>query len=228
MFRALLLILALLAPAEARAQPAHAHQHGSTMGVHGMVIFGGRDGLFAAHLPLFRAPHDRQIVLRLAVDDPAVDRTVRAELATGALWTLEPERFELARLYRHAPDPLRAFRASLYRGHFERGGKVVHKAVPVRVEAVLIDRALDPAMRPASVATYDLIGRGDAAFLVKRLDARPDFDHVVAVTANRGAPRELRIPHAAIAAPDDAVLHGAARGKLRVRRTVYFETEDLK
>ncbi len=78
MFRALLLALALLAPAAAHAQAAPSHQHGSTMGVHGMVVFGGRDGLYASHLPLFRAPHDRQIVLGLVLDDRAVDRAMRA------------------------------------------------------------------------------------------------------------------------------------------------------
>ena len=101
------LLLSLLLPLHAgAADPSH--------GVHGMVLFGDRDGLYAAHLPLFRAPHDSQIVLKLRFADAGQERAMRARLdGKTALWTIEPEHFALRRLAPDAAAPLRAFKASI-------------------------------------------------------------------------------------------------------------------
>lgn len=77
------------------AGPADAHDH--SFGTHGMVLFGGREALYASHLPLFRAPHDHQVVLQVRLADPALDRTLRERLdGKTALWTIEPERLALS------------------------------------------------------------------------------------------------------------------------------------
>jgi hypothetical protein len=56
----LLLSLAFLAAASARADaPA----------VHGMVLFGGKQAAYVSHLPMFHAPHDRQLILKVALAD---------------------------------------------------------------------------------------------------------------------------------------------------------------
>ncbi|WP_373990514.1 hypothetical protein [Duganella sp. BuS-21] len=44
-----------------------------THGEHGMVLFGGKKGLYASHLPMFHAPHDYQVILQLHVADAATD-----------------------------------------------------------------------------------------------------------------------------------------------------------
>jgi len=207
------------------AAPATAHH--STMGVHGMALFGGADGLFASHLPLFRPPHDRQILLEIQAEDAALDRQLRAGLAADAkLWTIEPERFELARLLPDAAAPLRRFRANVVQGHFERGGRTVHKDVPFRIVRVLANRPIAPgSVKP--IAIYHPVGRGRTWFLVKKIDGRPDFDHIVAL-APGSQPRTIYVQRQGERQPATAILDRALAGKARVRTTVYFETDDLR
>jgi hypothetical protein len=195
------------------------HAAHATMGVHGMVLFGGREGLFASHLPLFRAPHDRQILIAIKIDDRRLRAAIgEAVAAHPKLWTIEPERFELARLLPGARDPLKTFRATVVDGHFERKGRVAFKDVPFRVERVIVNRPLLATAPPATV-TYDRIGR----HLVKRLEGRPDMDHVVAL-APGPAPRSVTIARAdAVAALERALARHAP-----ILTTIYFETGDLR
>jgi hypothetical protein len=63
-----------------------------TYGEHGMALFGGKEGLYASHLPMFHAPHDYQVVLQVHVADPATDAALRKRLdGKTALWTIAPK-----------------------------------------------------------------------------------------------------------------------------------------
>ncbi len=198
------------------ANPALAHDH--SYGSHGMALFGDNEGLYASHLPLFRAPHDHQVVLKLRLADPGLERALRGQLdGKTALWTIEPEHFELSRLDPQAAAPLRAFSADIFSGHFERDGKLVHAKARFVVEQVLVYRRLDPALHSRSMARYLPVG----AFLVKEIDSRPDYDHIVALTAP--APGVVTIAKAGLDNPEAALKPVAA-----VRGTVYFETGDLR
>ena len=198
------------------AGPAQAHDH--SMGTHGMVLFGDRDGLYASHLPLFRAPHDHQVVLRLRLADPGLERALRAQLdGKTALWTIAPERFELSRLGPDSAAPLHSFAADVFDGHFERDGRRAYIGAGFVVEKVLVYRRLDPAARSRLEARYLPVGR----FLVKEIDSRPDYDHIVALSAPAAGPLAVR---------KDGMDNPQARlGQLApVRGTVYFETGDLR
>lgn len=227
-YAVLAFLAALASPGFAGATDSHAHHAGSTMGVHGMALFGGKDGLFASHLPLFRAPHDRRLLVELKIDDPALDRQMRAELAARPrLWTIDPEPFELARLSAGTPHPLRAFRADLVEGHFERDGRVVHKNVRLNVVRIIEDRALDGAASPRAIATYRVVGHGRSRFLVKEVDARPDFDHIVVLAPGSQAPTAtVTVPRKGVEAPSLATLSAAAG--VKAVATVYYDTADLK
>jgi hypothetical protein len=206
----LALLLAMLAP-QARSADAG-------FGVHGMALFGGKDGLYASHLPMFHAPHDAQVVLRVRFLDPALDRAMRARLdGRTALWTLEPERFALPRLAPGAAEPLAGFAADVVEGHFEQGGIARHRQARLAVEQVILYRPLDPAPAVRSVSRYVPVGR----FMVKLIDSRPDFDHIVLL--KRPASATIEIPKAGVAA-DLAAL--AAR--MPVLGTVYYCEEDLR
>lgn len=223
---ALLLPLHLPAVGGRSAAPAHAGHDDPTMGVHGMALFGGADALFASHLPLFRPPHDRRILLRIRLTDPTLDRRVRGLLAAErAQWTLVPERFALARLMTNAGDPIHLFRADLVRGHFERGGEIRLRAVEVEIVRVLENAGTRADAPPLPRATYRAIGEGRTWFLVKDLSGRPDFDHVVALA---GPPRRrtVELPRAGIEPPALAAL-GRAAGA-RAVATVHYEVDDLR
>lgn len=207
------------APEPVPAEPA--------MGGHGMVLIGGRDGLYASHLPMFHAPHDYQVVARLRFDAP-LDAELRAAFAgTPALWTLDPERFDLTRLDPRSHDPLRTFVATVYAGHFERGGEARHRDVRVHVEEVLLFRRLDPAPVVREQLHYVAIGAGSERYLVKLIDSRPDFDHIVALDGVTADVKSLSLPRV-----DDDVLAALVPTLLgadaHVRGTVYRDAQDLQ
>jgi hypothetical protein len=197
----------------------------TAVGGHGMAVFGGREGLYASHLPMFHAPHDSQVVLRFHLADAAADRTLRETLATRPrLWTLDPETFDLLRLDPRHAQPLREFSARFFEGHFERGGKPQASAQRVIVDEVLLFRRLGTAPREAAAGRYRLIGRGSEWFAFKTIDRRPDFDHIVRLEApvTRG---EVEVPLQGLGRPDAAVQRAfQARGLTEI----YFETGDLR
>jgi hypothetical protein len=190
-----------------------------------MAVFGGRQGLYASHLPMFHAPHDSQIVLRLHLADAAAERALREELAARPrLWTLDPETFDLLRLGPGNAEPLRSFEARFFEGHFERGGRLQPGVQRVVVDEVLLFRRLDPALRQATTGRYRLVGRGDEWFALKLIDRRPDFDHIVRLQSPR-ALREAQVRLQGLATPDVAVQRAfGARGLT----ALYFETDDLR
>lgn len=222
MKRLIALIAMLLAAALAAGADA-------TYGEHGMVLFGGPDGLYASHLPMFHAPHDYQVVLRLRLADPAQDGALRARLGgKTALWTLAPEKFEIDRLAPGAAHPLTSFKADLVLGHFEQGGKTQYAGAGIIVEQVLLFRRLSAAVAQAPTARYIQLGTGAQRYLVKLIDSRPDFDHIVAVRAPRTASRQvIDVPKQGLIATPPAALQRALPGAM-VTGTVYFSSEDLK
>jgi len=190
----------------------------ASMGAHGMALFGDRDGLYASHLPMFHAPHDAQVVLRLHLADARLDRALRARMGGGtALWTIDPERFALARLAPGSADPLRGFRADIYQGHFERGGQRRQAGVAFVVDRVEYFQRLDPAPRTRGQARYLPVGK----YLFKQIDSRPDMDHILKLAVPASKP--LTIPMGGLVNPEAALAR-----KLPVVATVYFETGDLR
>ena len=203
----------------------------TTHGQHGMALFGGKEGLYASHLPLFHAPHDYQVILRVHVADPATDAALRARLdGKTALWTIAPEKFELSRLAPVSAAPLRRFNADLVQGHFERGGSTQYAAATVVVDKVIMFRQLSPAAKANATASYVQIGAGKQRYLIKQIDSRPDFDHIVAYTAAYNAPTAaITLGKSTLRQPSDQALADALHVPASaIGGTVYFETGDLK
>ena len=212
----------------ALATGARAAGYDATYGEHGMALFGGKDGLYASHLPMFHAPHDYQVILRVRLADPAQDAALRGRLdGKAALWTIAPEKFELDRLAPGAAKPLREFKADMVLGHFEQGGKTQYAGATVVVDQVLLFRQLSPEARRNASAHYMVIGGAAQRFLVKRIDSRPDFDHIVALAAKpASAVREVDVAKQDLREPAGELLAKAAGARLV--GTVYFYTDDLK
>ena len=230
-----LLLAALCGAAQSRAQPP---APGPSMGEHGMLLFGGRDGLFLSHLPMFHRPHDTQVVLQVHLADARRDAALRRELAARpVLWTIVPERFELDRLAPDAGDPIRAFHADIVRGHFERGGVTRSNGDLFLVDRVVFDHRLRPATGAGTPLQYRVVDAGPAArehFLVHWIAARPDADHVVRVitAANASLPPQLDLPRGPSLTATPSALQRALRradvASARVDRTIYLETGDLE
>lgn len=164
--------------AEPEAAPAPSHAHG----VHGMVLFGEPGRVFASHLPLYRHPHDWQVVLELTPVRESASQQVDTLLAAGDLLTLEPERFDLWRLKPGASDPLQQFQARLYRGHFERGGEAIEvgdwqvKKTWV-FEQVRIRPDVTPGHRYFRIGNYGM-GENARLWLVHKIERVPDTDQI--------------------------------------------------
>ncbi len=221
--RSALLALALIA--------GSANATDASYGEHGMALFGGKEGLYASHLPMFHAPHDYQVILQVHVADPATDAALRKRLdGKTALWTIAPEKFELSRLAPASAAPLRQFKADLVLGHFEQGGKTQFAASTVVVDKVLMYRQLSPAQKTSADASYVQIGSGQQRYLVKRIDSRPDFDHIVSYAAAGGASTTtITLNKQALQQPDAQTLADALHVPAKaIRGTVYFYTDDLK
>jgi hypothetical protein len=194
----------------------------STYAEHGMTLFGGKDGLYASHLPMFHAPHDYQVVLQIRLADPARDRALRERLdGKTTLWTIAPEKFEIDRLAPGAGNPLKEFKADMVLGHFEQGGKVQMAGVTAIVDKVLLYRQLSPEMHQAKALRYLPVGRH---FLVKEIDSRPDFDHIVLTRGKVDSP--VSLARNGVMQPMQQAMAKASGAK--VIGTIYFYTDDLR
>lgn len=203
-------------------------------GLHGMLLFGGREGLYASHLPMFHSPHDVQLLLRLRATEPGLEAQLRQRLASGPGYlTLEPERFDLNRMQPGHARALRGFQANLHDGHFERGGPLLRPATRWAVEEVLLFSRLDPRPRQAGQQRFFCFGSGQECFLVKWLEQRPDIDLVGRFKLQRPAHvrQMLSLPGAGPQAPDIARLQARLWAVGLAPKTapqwLYQETGDL-
>lgn len=132
----------------------------AAMGSHGMALFGGREALYASHLPMFHAPHDTQVVFRFHLQDSINDALLRAALAIKPqLWTLDPAPFDLLRIKPGHADPLTQFSTNIVEGHFERGGLQRFSNQATVINEVIYFQRLSPAAKSTSAGRYRLIGQ---------------------------------------------------------------------
>ncbi|MFZ6735884.1 hypothetical protein ACO0LG_28450 [Undibacterium sp. Ji42W] len=214
---------------------AHAEsKHGPTLGVHGMLLFGNSEGMYVSHLPMFHAPHDYQVVLQIRCLDQQLDKAIKARLEQKlVLWTMDPEQFEIARLAADSKLPLKQFKANIVLGHFEQGGKTEYKNVRVVVEKTLIFRQLSPQMRESRQVVYHQIGNGSQRFMLKEIDSRPDFDHVLAISVPAAATMaDVMVKKTGLQAATDAeflqVLQAKVDKRAGVKGTIYLDKADLE
>ena len=168
--------------------------------VHGMLIVGEQTA-YLSHLPMFGSPHDYQVILEVTFTkpggDPQTDYFNDRKQTGKKLYTLEPERFVLTDLA--AATPLHSFKASIYRGHFERfrterakEAARIAQGVDVNVTKVIHFRKFDPKAAKLSQLEYLLFGKGAELFLAHSITKPPDFDQVLsAQTTHRFTDQEL-------------------------------------
>jgi hypothetical protein len=170
-----------------------------TQGVHGMLLFGETE-LYLSHLPLYRAPHDWQMILAARlVPDERTGRDIHAAYVKDVaeskqtLYTVEPERFPHGALALAATGTPVRFRATVYRGHFERGGTPILRDVVMEVTRVIERRRVAAGDADAAEGSFLLFGDPTSEFLAHRVAGAPDFDQVMRIGIPDGAftPAEL-------------------------------------
>jgi hypothetical protein len=169
------------------ASAEHAHAHAPRVGTHGMVLFGSGDETYVSHIPMFRAPHDMQLVLAVSLSHPEWKASPDFSRESH---TLEPERMDLNELM---DGRRKSFQATVYRGNFESGGGVMWKGVTVRVKDVRWMHGLSSKEKAAERLQYMLVGSRSAAYLVHAISGPPDFDQVLKVSMKEGAPGDAEL-----------------------------------
>src|SRR4051812_40110713 len=113
----LVVLVALVAGIFGQAGPA---------ATHGMLIF-GKSQIYLSPLPMFHRPHDYQAIFHvsLPVDVEAAFVEDERQHPEQTVYTLVPQAFSLPEL---AVRPF-PFQATIYRGHFERGGTPILSGV---------------------------------------------------------------------------------------------------
>jgi len=159
------------------------------------MLVGGQ-AAFLSHLPMFErlnqagteylTPHRFQVIVRASFNQGGQDvgalyfaeRTAHPEVK---MFTVSPVPFVLPRLA--APAPLTSFRATVFRGHLERGGQRIRglDGITVNVKQVVHFHKFDPAASAPARLEYLLFGRGQELFLAHSILKPPDFDQIVSV-----------------------------------------------
>lgn len=147
---------------------------------HGMVIFGDST-TYASHLHMFHAPHDQQAVFEIVLENSGRKPTVELyeELKKNkngqGLFTILPRAFDLSELIATGSGRITA---TLYDGHFEKGGTPVGP-LDVHVSKVIYSQKLSKDSSPN--ADFVVFGSGVEHYAVKKIGAVGSYDAIVSV-----------------------------------------------
>lgn len=218
---------------------AMAQQQSDKPAVHGMLLMGEKT-IYASHLPMFHSPHDYQIILMLHME-PKVHKHYNADRLAHpdeTVYTLEPEVFVLPEKVKHG----KYFKASIYRGHFERGGVKIIENVTVTIAKVIYFKHFKTHEDRPEYLNYILFGNAEEQFLAHYISKRPDFDEIIRVHIGKKGKKLLRSASSIRlvfpekesgkpyfrTTPEIEVTYRTERLKIKKIATLYIEYEDLK
>ena len=172
-------VFIFLSTENSQAQNDHS-DHGSNdrPSIHGMLVV-GKTHIYLSHLPMFHSPHDYQIILEAALGERIHETYLRDQKNNPevTVYTLVPEPFILPNMV-HDPKP---FSASLYRGHFERGGTAIATNFNVNIRRLIYFKKFESNTTKPENLSYILFGTTEELFLAHVVSSKPDFDHVLRV-----------------------------------------------
>lgn len=174
-YRSIYILLLLFAFKTTYSQHNHYPDKPNT---HGMVLM-GMETVYAEHLPMFHTPHDYQIILELEFPKADLEKYRKNRLAhpEELLYTIEPETFVLPEMVNHT----KVFKASVYRGHFERGGIKFLDMITFKIKKIIYYKQFDKNEQRPEQLQYILFGNSKEQFLSHLISKRPDFNEVLAV-----------------------------------------------
>ncbi len=172
--------LAANSPASLPKTEHTAHKH--YIGVHGMALLFAQDGsAYGHHLPLYTPPHDYQLVYQLKINKSLSADGLKAQpnetskpvsaLKKHGLLTIKPEPFDLHRLIKG--DTFKV-KATVYQGHFERGGEALFSSEitfvkPIYREKIVLEQASQPRFVQVELNERETL-------IVHQITSRPSFD----------------------------------------------------
>lgn len=152
-------------------QAKSVHNEHSLMGSHGMVLISHpKEGLFVSHLPLYKAPHNYQVIYKVQI--PESEQVVN--LTNENIVTILPERFDLARLI---SGERFSIKADIYQGHFERGGQLKFTTEITFTKAILIAK-VTPTFTQDSAVFYQIPISKKSSIFAHKIQSSPSFDAI--------------------------------------------------
>ncbi|QHJ12668.1 hypothetical protein FX988_02926 [Paraglaciecola mesophila] len=167
-----------------------AHKH--YIGVHGMALLFAQDGsAYGHHLPLYSPPHDYQIVYQLKIVKRLSANLLKGQpneaskpispLKRHGLLTIKPDPFDLRLLVKG--DTFKV-KATVYQGHFERGGEALFTSEitfvkPIYREKIALEKGSQPRFVPVKLNESETL-------ILHQITSRPSFD-VIWLTHDQSA-----------------------------------------
>lgn len=153
---------------------------------HGMLLFGEKS-IYLSHLPMFSMTvHRYQVILEVTLTKAGADPQAayvkdRRQHPATKIYTFVPDPFVLPEL--DPANPQRSsFKGSIFRGHFERGGKSINEDVVVNVTRVVHFHKFDPQASGLPQLEYFIFGKDQDLFLAHLITRPPDFDQVMSIS----------------------------------------------
>jgi len=150
------------------------------VGLHGMAIFYHHGQWYGSHLPLANSIHSHQLIFSFEfenLDEFQIKQLKELALATK-LVTIAPEVFDLMKFM---DNKLTTFSGKLYQGHFERAGLVIAESVKIKVNRILLNKALDQSNNGDYYLVQTTTKHG---LLVHKIGASPSFDQILGFRFN--------------------------------------------
>jgi hypothetical protein len=143
----------------------------------------------------YTSPHRYQVILQATFHRVSAQRRDSGLDVTSAytkdrdsnpsvkMYTLSPEDFILSRVFTPVDQPaLRSFKATVFRGHLERGGEPIgENPITVHVDKIVYAKKFDPTAQKPQQLTYILFGDEHGLFLAHLIGNPPDFDQILSV-----------------------------------------------
>lgn len=161
------------------------HKAHSRIGMHGMVMFTDGVDLYASHLPLYRAPHDYQLVyiIETKYKTALVQRLTQAKQQDAPLFmqnmvTLLPAKFDLNKLIEGQSFTIET---QMFSGHFERGGKLWLKDENFKFVRQIYKRPLANLSSNPSAENWQLFNTAakQEKLFIYNIQTSPSFDAII-------------------------------------------------
>ena len=191
---------------------------------HGMFLT-GTTKIYLSHLPMFHSPHDYQVLLEVELDPKAKEIYLQNKAPSKeTVYTISPQVFVLPQMVQHP----QTFKAQLFKGHFERGGKLISDAATIVIKKVLYFKKFEPGIQKPLIAQYILFGNEKEQFMAHVIMAKPDFDQIVNVSISNPPADLLTVLNLTGQNNNVPLKPGQiVNEKIKVLQSLYFETGDL-
>lgn len=223
----LILSLTMLIGSASLAMDHAAHASHDKPSTHGMAVV-GHHKVYLSHLPMFHTPHDYQVIMEVEFDSPSKAVYDQSVGTASELYTIEPETFVLPNMTKAG----NSFQATLYKGHFERGGTSIAENVTIKIVKVLYFKKFQPGETQPAQASYILFGNQNEQFMAHIITAKPDFDQILTVKVDSALATEIDTAGSLLVTladlkNDEPVLAPAALQAITTKdsKTVNLETE---